>query len=302
MKIHCPRHATACGLKTTGVFSSLLAILTLAAIVIAAPCPALAQSSEVRWTLDLSGRNWQMEGIRPGQGEIEGFHTHFGSVAGSTFNWNSAQVPGDVYTDLWRAGEIDDPHYGRNGMKAKWAMEREWWYRRTFKVPLAQKDRTFRLVFDGVDYSCDVWLNSSYLGKHEGMGSPFEFDVSSLILVGDNAGDNGLVVRLNPPPRMYREVAGRKFAWHGDYWRTLTPMGIWQPVRLVATGPLHIADVYPTSTIHPDGSATVRVNVTVAGNEQASGAAKVLCGLARLEFRRPGLRGGSRPRLQRHRP
>ena len=40
---------------------------------------------------------------------------------------------------------------------------------------------------------------------------------------GDNAGQNGLVIRLNPPPRTYRAVAGRKFAWHGDYWRTLTP-------------------------------------------------------------------------------
>jgi beta-mannosidase len=194
-------------------------------------------------------------------------------VAGSTFNWNGARVPGDVYTDFWRAGEIDDPHYGRNGMRAKWAMEREWWYRRTFEVPLSQRGKTFRLIFDGVDYSCDVWLNGKKLGGHEGMGSRFEFDVTSLLYFGDKAGQNGLVVRLNPPPRMYREVAGRKFAWHGDYWRTLTPMGIWQPVRLVATGPMHIADVYPTSTLRPDGSATVRVQVTVAGRAGGPGAA-----------------------------
>ena len=67
---------------------------------------AFAQPTDVRWTLDLSGRNWQREGIRPGQGEMEGFHGHFGSVAGSTFNWNGAQVPGDVYTDLWRRAKL----------------------------------------------------------------------------------------------------------------------------------------------------------------------------------------------------
>ena len=172
-------------------------------------------------------------------------------------------------------------------MKAKWAMEREWWYRTAFKVPAAQQGRHFRIVFDGVDYSCDVWLNGRHLGKHEGMGSSFEFEVSSLLVIGDKAGQNGLVVRLNPPPRMYREVAGRKFAWHGDYWRTLTPMGIWQPVRLVATGPMHVADVYPTSTIHADGSATVRVNVTIAGKEQAPGPAKVRAVLRGANFDGP---------------
>jgi hypothetical protein len=62
-----------------------------------------------RVILDLSGQRWQMEGIRPGQGEREGFHRFFGEVCPSTFNWNGAEVPGDVYTDLWRAGEIDDP-------------------------------------------------------------------------------------------------------------------------------------------------------------------------------------------------
>jgi len=219
-----------------------------------------------RWMLDLSSTYWQMEGIRPGQGVKEGFHLHLGEHCSSTFNWNGAEVPGDVYTDLWRAGEIDDPHFGRNGMKAKWAMEREWWYRCKFKVPESQRGRAFRMVFDGVDYACEVWLNGKRLGRHEGMFSPFEFEVGPLLYIGDD-GDNGLVVKLDAPPRTYRDVCGRKFGWHGDYWRTLTPMGIWKPVRLVATGPAHIADVYPQSQIHADGSATVKVQVQLAAHK-----------------------------------
>ncbi len=210
-----------------------------------------------RFTLNLSGPHWQMEGIRPGQGLKEGFHETFGEVAPSTFNWNGAKVPGDVYTDLWRAGEIDDPHYGRNGMRAKWVMEKEWWYRCQFGVPEAWKDKAVHLAFEGVDYSCDVWLNGKHLGHHEGMFSPFEFDTSSILQYRSDDRANGLVIRLDPPPRLYRNVAGRKFAWHGDYWRALTPFGIWKPVRLVATGPVQIKDVHPTSKIHDDGSATV---------------------------------------------
>jgi beta-mannosidase len=217
-----------------------------------------------RLTLDLSGSRWQMEGIRPGQGLKEGFHEHFGEVCPSTYNWNAATVPGDVYTDLWRAGEIDDPHYGRNGMRAKWVMEKEWWYRTQFGVPEAWKGKVVRLVFDGVDYWCDVWLNGWYLGHHEGMFSPFEFDVSSVLRYRSDGRANGLVVRLDPPPRAYRNVAGRKFAWQGDYWRAITPIGIWKPVRLVATGPVRISDVHAVSKIHDDGSANVDFEVALA--------------------------------------
>ncbi len=204
-----------------------------------------------------------MEGIRPDQGIKEGFHEYHGEGSGSTFNWNGAQVPGDVYTDLWRAGIIDDPHYGRNGMKAKWVMEREWWYRCRFGVPEPWQDKVVRLVFEGVDYSCDVWLNGVYLGQHEGMFSSFQFDVDPVLRHSANRGANTLVVRLNPPPRLYRNVAGRKFAWHGDYWRTLVPIGIWKPVRLVATGALSVDDVYADSAIHDDGSATVQIQVSL---------------------------------------
>lgn len=248
-----------------GLFAVILVTISF---VFLSATPVLAEEAnpvltEGRSTLNLSGSRWQMEGIRPGQGIKEGFHETFGEVAPSTYNWNGAKVPGDVYTDLWRAGEIDDPHYGRNGMRAKWVMEKEWWYRHQFGVPEAWKDKVVRLSFEGVDYSCDVWLNGKHLGYHEGMFSPFEFDVSSILRYCSDGRANGLVVRLNPPPRLYRNVAGRKFAWHGDYWRTLTPFGIWKPIRLVATGPMQIKDVHPKSTIHDDGSATVEFHVSI---------------------------------------
>ena len=222
--------------------------------------------AEGRFTLNLSGPRWQMEGIRPGQGIKEGFHEAFGEIAPSTFNWNGAKVPGDVYTDLWRAGEIDDPHYGRNGMRAKWVMEKEWWYRCQFGVPEAWKGKIVHLSFEGVDYSCNVWLNGTHLGHHEGMFSPFEFDVSSVLRYRSDGRANDLVVRLDPPPRQYRNVAGRKFAWHGDYWRALTPFGIWKPVQLEVTGPIQIKDVYSKSKINDDGSARVEFQVSIANH------------------------------------
>jgi len=229
-------------------------------VLVAGPRLLHAESSDGPWTLDLSGQQWQMEGIRPGQGVVEGFaEPSFGG-----FNWSGADVPGDVYTDLWRAGQIDDPHYGRNGMKAKWAMELEWWYRRSFNVPESQEGRVVRLLFTGVDYACEVWLNGQHLGRHEGMFSSFEFEVGRLINYGEGRAKNVLAVRLDPPPRNYTQVGGRKFAWMGDYWRTLTPMGIWKPVLVVATGAVRISNIYPTTEIHRDASAKVIIQVTLA--------------------------------------
>lgn len=47
--------------------------------------------------------------MRVGQGVSEGIHLLKSELSGNNFSWNAAQVPGDVYTDLFLAGELDDP-------------------------------------------------------------------------------------------------------------------------------------------------------------------------------------------------
>lgn len=194
--------------------------------------------------LDLSGDSWQFEGIRPGQGVKEELHKYFGEVCPVTFNWNGATVPGDVYTDLWHAGQIPDPLFGRNAMLAKWAMEMEWWYLRKFAIDPEWKGRYIRVIFEGVDYSFDAWINGVYLGHHEGMFSKFEVSVQEYLRFSNDPRANGLVIKLDPPPRNYRLTAGRKFPWHGDYWRPIVPMGIWKKVILKSSGPVCLEDVY----------------------------------------------------------
>lgn len=235
------------------------------------PAPLAEEIPEPIRILNLSGRNWTFDGIRPGQGEEEGFHEVLQEIASSTFNWSNAEIPGDVYTDLWRSGALDDPHYGRNSMKAKWVMEREWWYIKRFNLPEDMHEKDLFLEFEGVDYSCDVWLNSVYLGHHEGMFSPFHFDITKIATAKQTSlGGNGLAVRLNPPPRLYRNVAGRKFAWHGDYWRSLVPMGIWKPINVVAREAVQIESARIDSKIISDEAACLDIEVDTLGIRQKS--------------------------------
>ncbi len=220
--------------------------------------------------LDLSGNNWQMEGIRPGEGVKLGFHELPHDITGDAFNWAYAKVPGDVYTDLWRTGRIDDPHFGRNSMKAKWVPELEWWYKRQFDVPAEMKGKRIQLVLEGVDFACDVFLNGQLLGTQEGMFTIHKYEVTEHVNFNTmRFGTNVLMIRLHPAPRRYSMVAGRKPAWHGDYWVSLPPTGIWRPVLLEAMGDVTLEHTYVETAAIDGSSAVLDVELTVDNKSTA---------------------------------
>lgn len=217
-----------------------------------------------RITKNLSGSRWQMERMRPGQGEKEGLHLLPAEYQGTHFSWNFATVPGDVYTDLYRANEIADPYFGRNMHRAKWAAEYEWWYCHRFEVPAEMKGKKIRLVFEGVDYSCEVWLNGTRLGAHEGMFSAFEFDITDVVSWADwRDGSNMLMIKLDPPPKNYRNCGGKKVNFSGDYFSGLVPFGIWRPVRIEATEPVRIDSIRTDVTVPSDTQAQVALTLDV---------------------------------------
>ena len=241
------------------------------AMLSAQPGTVTSHTENSQLVKDLSGYTWKMKQMHPGQGVREGLH-QLPPADIETLVWNAAHVPGDVYTDLWKAGVIEDPYFGRNTVKAQWVSYEEWWYAKQFSVTEDLAGRVVRIDFEGVDYSCDVWLNGTYLGNHEGAFAPFSFDVTDAIRSSDHAirSQNILLVRLNPPPQVNSKVAGKKTPWFGDYWRDLVPFGITGRVKMVATGTTRVNNLYTHSTLHEDGSATVHVEVTVENTTEAS--------------------------------
>mgnify|MGYP000129655038 CR=1 FL=1 len=217
--------------------------------------------------IDLSGLNWQMEGILPGKGVELGFHEINSDITGDAFNWSYAKVPGDVYSDLWRQGRIEDPHFGRNSMKAKWIPEMEWWYKRQFNLPAELDGKTLTLTFYGVDFAFDAWLNGKFLGTHEGMLTKATFQINDKASFDFRRhGANVLMVRIHPAPRRYSQVAGRKPAWHGDYWVSLPPTGIWKPVMIEASGKISIDDVYVHAEPVENNKAKLEIELTLSSD------------------------------------
>lgn len=221
---------------------------------------------------DLSNEKWQCEHIRPGQGVKEEFHMIPCERQGSAFNWNYVQVPGDVYTDLQRVGEIDDPFFGQNMHKMKWVQEQEYWYMCKFNIPEDMHGKDINILFEGVDYSCEVWLNGTKLGGHEGMFSSFEFDITKLANYEEWwRGSNILLVKLDPPPRNFERVSGMKFNYNGDYHTGMVPFGIWRPIKIVATEHVSIENVRVESVVegtHADVSVDVNIENVKASFEE----------------------------------
>ena len=114
------------------------------------------------------------------------------------------------------------------------------WYGRRFATPSEWAGCPMLLQFDAVNYRAEVWLNGEPAGAHDGGYTGFALEVGDLVRPG---ADNFLAVRVITP-LITRDVRidglGRDEMPH---WRAAIAGGIWQPVRLIATGPVRIADL-----------------------------------------------------------
>jgi len=183
--------------------------------------------------------------------------------------WMPATVPGSAAYDAWQAGEIPNPYFGRNTHACEWVSQRVWVYRTRFVVPEDLRDRRATLVFEGVDYEAQFFLNGERLGAHRGMYTPALFEVSDVLRFG---AENVLAVVIEPPP-MEQPQIGRtslvrthksRMTYWWDFCPRLVHVGIWDSVHLDFSGPQRIADVWVRPTLDDDFQrAEVAVQVTL---------------------------------------
>jgi len=101
------------------------------------------------------------------------------------------------------------------------------WYRRTFSIPESWEDRPVLLHFGAVDYECDVLLNGTQLGSHQGGYLPFTFEISAAL----QPGENELVVAVRDPSDKGCQQRGKQVLQPRGIWYTAIS-GIWQTVWL----------------------------------------------------------------------
>lgn len=222
----------------------------------------------------LSGNDWkvshfQPDEVSPCRGHIARMTT--GPLYGGSFI--SATVPGDVQTDAFEAGLIEDINYHYNARSAEWTYQRDWLYVKRFTPEgTASLHEKVYLCFDGVDDLCEIFLNGKWLGNHEIPWMPFRFDVTDQL----NYGEENILFVLVKAAREAECQWGRttavkhlkaRFAYGWDWCTRLVPLGIWQDVYLRYDKQAAIEDLYVYADVSPDlNQAMLQAEITVSGD------------------------------------
>ncbi len=173
-----------------------------------------------------------------------------------TAGWIPTTVPSTVLAALVRNGAVEDPFAGRNLEKIpaeRFAVP--WWYRHEFSIDAAPPDG--RLVFEGINYSAEVWLNGVRVaGRDEITGAfrVFELDVTRRLRQGKNV----LAVEVFPPK------PGDPTIGFVD-WNPPAPdryMGLWREVTLKMTSGVSLDDIFVRGDVDPKNLAEGRVSIS----------------------------------------
>ena len=100
--------------------------------------------------------------------------------------WIAANVPGNIQADLERAHLLQPLWYGAGDPRLAEVASNDWWYRKDFELPEDFRKKRLRLVFDGIDFEAEVWLNGQPLGTCAGQFRRFEFDIAHMARGGIN--------------------------------------------------------------------------------------------------------------------
>ncbi|MBM1105133.1 hypothetical protein JQC67_03170 [Aurantibacter crassamenti] len=142
--------------------------------------------------------------------------------------WISTTVPTTVLGALVENELIKDPYFGENLKSiSKEAFEVPWWYATEFVLDDADAKHSATLVFDGINYKANVWLNGKQIANQNEINGAYRrtsFDISDNIISGINT----LAVEVIPP------VNGDFSVGFVD-WNPSPPdgnMGIFRPVTI----------------------------------------------------------------------
>jgi len=214
-----------------------------------------------RQIVDLGGDNWQL-GQAPAEAQPN--CARWAEIA-HIDRWLPARVPGNVHADLIRAGLLPELTIGTQLKAAAWVDDHCWWVRRTFPNPAPEGSRV-HLVFRGVDYISDLFLNGRHLGRHEGMFSPQIVEVTDLVeeenclavrllgsrwLPADRSSGrerwlNRLETRFTQIGKRFpqrRDVLKCQMSFGWDFAPPLPTIGVWDDVHLICSDGLFLGDV-----------------------------------------------------------
>ena len=186
--------------------------------------------------------------------------------------WQEARVPGTVYTDLLRNGNMEDPYWKDNEDAICSLMEKDYEYQCTFQGEETEDLSNAFLRFEGLDTVADIYLNNVHVGNAESMHRTWEYPVKEVL----SPGENTLKVVFHSPLKfiaqaykkygnignddtyegfMHLRKAHYMFGW--DWGAHLPDAGIFRPVSLCSVSHGRIDSVY-IRQCHEENKCTLK--------------------------------------------
>jgi len=219
----------------------------------------------------------------------------------NTSEWYNAIVPGTVLTTLVDQGVYPDPYFGLNNLHIPDSLCRmEWWYRLQVKLPEKSTGKKIWLVFNGINYKADIWLNGKLIGHISGAFQRGEFEVTKIINIQEK---NILAVHIYPPNNPgipHEESSGAGQGPNGgqlcldgptfissEGWDWVPGIrdrniGIWQDVRVRLTDGVTISDPQVITDLPLPDTTIVAITVK-AGIRNNSNTAQKITVTGRIE-------------------
>ncbi len=198
--------------------------------------------------------------------------------------WIPATVPGQVHSDLVRAGVIGDPYYRLGEIGAAWVDKADWVYKTQFTVEKIRPEKQF-LVFHGIDTLGKIYLNDQLLGDVNNYFQMYRFDVTEALKSGENTlrieldsalrigqekavaylGDGtsvrGKQTYFNFSPRAFVRKPQYMFGW--DWGPELVSVGIPGKIELISASIAEITDWEINYELHSTNLADISLSITV---------------------------------------
>ncbi|MDP4218272.1 MAG: glycoside hydrolase family 2 TIM barrel-domain containing protein, partial [Bacteroidota bacterium] len=253
--------------------------------------------------------------------------------------WYPVTVPCTVLSGLVANKVYPDPYTGMNNMLIPDASDsfnrqyhleqyshlpndpnpwkKPYWYRTLFTVPAADKGRQFALIFKGINYRAEVWVNGRKIADSSqmaGMFAEYSLNVSKAITPGE---DNALAVKIYPldvpglPAHPQLDALGDFYengGPTGDIGKNVTMlssvgwdwipevrdrnMGIWQPVYLRTTGQVTISKPQVITELPslPDTNvAKISLNLELTNHSDRARAGRVRITISPENFSGPSV-------------
>jgi len=207
------------------------------------------------------------------------------SISYNTDGWHPTYVPSTVLAALVRNDVYQDIFLGDNFDKIpKDQFKMSWWYRKNFTIDKLSDEEHYNLVFEGINYRANIWLNGEKIASADNVEQPFrmfDFPVTEYLKRGEN------VLAVEVIPAKDDDLTIGWVDWNP--WPADNNMGIWRQVKLIKTGAVGLKNTFVMPALNTETlqEATLTLSADLVNKSTKKVTGNVTCNIEEITISQP---------------